>query len=69
MRKLVIICSRPEPIISTTFNGSLLQDISTRISLSHGTNADADIRIFLVKQFVKLKLKLPPADRRVANGR
>jgi hypothetical protein len=53
-----------KPIISTAFNGPPLQDISTRISLSHATDADADIRAFLVEQFTKLKRQLPHLQSR-----
>jgi len=54
----VLICSRPEPAISTAFKGAIVQGISTSISLSHDVNSDADIRTFLVGQFAKLKPKL-----------
>ena len=51
----VLICSRPEPSISTAFKGANIQDISTSISLSHDVDSDGDIRKFLVEQFAKLK--------------
>ena len=54
----VLICSRPEPAISTAFRGAIIQGISTSISLSHDADSDADIRTFLVEQFVKLRRKL-----------
>jgi len=55
----ILIFSRPEPTISTAFNTTPLQDISSRISLSDDIDSDADIRTFLVEQFAKLKQQLP----------
>jgi len=54
----VLICSRPEPAISTAFKAPIVQGISTSISLSHDDDSDNDIRTFLVEQFAKLRLQL-----------
>jgi len=54
----VLVCSRPEPAISTAFRGAIAQGISTSISLSHDVDSDADIRTFLVEQFAKLRKQL-----------
>ena len=54
----VLICSRPEPTISTAFKGGTIQGISTSISLSHDGDSDADIRTFLVEQFAQLRQRL-----------
>ena len=54
----VLVCSRPEPAISTAFRGATFQGISTSISLSHDVDSDADIRTLLVEQFARLRQQL-----------
>ena len=57
----ILICSRPEPTIVTAFHDpdSLLNDISTNISLNDDADSDADIRAFLVEKFSRIKKRLP----------
>jgi hypothetical protein len=57
----ILICSRPEPTIVTAFNDpdSLLNVISTNISLNDDADSDADIRAFLVQKFIRIKKQLP----------
>ena len=57
----ILICCRPEPTIVTAFNDadSLLNSISTIISLNDDADADADIRTFLVEKFARTKKQLP----------
>jgi len=57
----ILICSRPEPTIVTAFNDpdSLLNVISTNISLNDDVDSDADIRAFLVEKFARIKKQLP----------
>ena len=57
----ILICCRPEPTIVTAFNDadSLLNSISTSISLNDDADADADIRAFLVEKFARTKKQLP----------
>ena len=59
----ILVCSRPEPAISTAFHSSPLKNITTPISLNAEADSDADIRTFLVERFAQLKqLPHPPSD-------
>ena len=57
----ILICSRPEPTIVTAFNdpNSVLNVISTNISLNDDADSDANIRAFLVEKFARIKKQLP----------
>ncbi|KAF9554681.1 hypothetical protein CPC08DRAFT_164943 [Agrocybe pediades] len=57
----VLVCSRDEPAIVTTFNDpdSLLHAVSATVSLNTDADADADIRRFLEEKFSRIRKLLP----------
>jgi len=55
----VLISSRPERLIRSTFENTALWDLSTRLALNHDYHADEDIRRFLEDKFEKIKSTHP----------
>jgi len=58
----ILIASRPEVYLQSTFNLSLPQSDLSRLALSNRYSADEDIRRFLEDSFKKIKLEHPLAS-------